>query len=663
MPLPTPSQAETDRPTARTAWVLPNAMLALFVVTILALLWFVHRHESEIQLGNLRRDTQFAELAITRKLLAHQELTDRLAGSIASGQKPDTLGDQVEAYLLNNPEVRNAVWTREDGVTAWVTPDYKDPITVLRERPGWEERERMLRLTRAIGRSTYTEPYRDYQDEPFIEYHSPVIDRGHYMGAVSITLSLRAVMQRLVPTTVTEKYRLSLIDSEGRELFRHDDPRETYDLLTQTVDLTLPWRNLHLSARSYKTDSLIGPTILIGMTLLITCVLVWSLVSLRRRVLQQVAADSAIKASHERFVTVLDALDAGVSVSDFESREVLFINESFGRIFPGRGVGSNAAEVETALDPVPSLALPRTALLDADGSPTAVQKIEVFDAARGLWYLMRVRAVRWVDGRMVRLNMLSDITDRKAADERNRVQQEKLLLTSRLMSVGEMASTLAHEINQPLSAIANYNMGAVRRLKSDRWTKEELIMALEKSAAQAERAGRVVQRVREFLRRREPVREAASINEIITDVTELIELDAEKSRVLLKLDLDPALPLVNADRIMMEQVLLNLIKNAIEAMKRTDAGERRLLVQTLNRDMQAEVRVADRGHGIAPEVEAELFSPFFTTKENGMGMGLNICRSIVEMHEGHLWFARNPEGGSIFHFTLPFVTVTNSMTQ
>ena len=638
-------------------------MLALFVVTILALLWFVHRHESEIQLGNLRRDTQFAELAITRKLLAHQELTDRLAGSIASGQEPEALSDQVEAYLQNNPEVRNAVWTREDGVTAWVTPDYKDPITVLRERPGWEERERMLRLTRAIGRSTYTEPYRDYQDEPFIEYHSPVIDRGQYMGAVSITLSLRAVMQRLVPTTVTEKYRLSLIDSEGRELFRHDDPRETYDLLTQTVDLTLPWRNLHLSARSYKTDSLIGPTILIGMTLLITCVLVWSLVSLRRRVLQQVAADSAIKASHERFVTVLDALDAGVSVSDFDTREVLFINESFGRIFPGRGVGSNAAEVEIALAPVPSQALPRTALLDADGSPTGVQKIEVFDAARGLWYLMRVRAVRWVDGRMVRLTMLSDITDRKAADDRNRVQHEKLLLTSRLMSVGEMASTLAHEINQPLSAIANYNMGAVRRLRSDHWKKEELIMALEKSAAQAERAGRVVQRVREFLRRREPVREAASINEIITDVTELIELDAEKSRVLLKLDLDPVLPLVNADRIMMEQVLLNLIKNAIEAMKRTDAGERRLLVQTLTRDMQAEVRVTDRGHGIAPEVEAELFSPFFTTKENGMGMGLNICRSIVEMHEGHLWFARNPEGGSIFHFTLPFATVTNSIEQ
>jgi C4-dicarboxylate-specific signal transduction histidine kinase len=295
------------------------------------------------------------------------------------------------------------------------------------------------------------------------------------------------------------------------------------------------------------------------------------------------------------------------------------------------------------------------ALLDAAGQPASVEKEEVRDRFSGSWYLVRAKAIRWVDGRIVRMNMVSDITDRKEADERSRVQQEKLLLTSRLMSVGEMASTLAHEINQPLAAIANYNMGAVRRLKSDQWKKEELVSALEKSAAQAERAGRVVQRVREFLRRREPAREPLDINLVIEDVIELIELEAEKAGVIISHQLTPELPTVAADRIMIEQVLLNLIKNGIDSMQGTPIYDRRLAVATDINGGNVEISIIDRGHGIAAEVESELFSPFFTTKINGMGMGLNICRSIVELHEGHLWFTRNGAAGSIFHFTLPLV--------
>jgi C4-dicarboxylate-specific signal transduction histidine kinase len=640
-------------PGGRRAWLVPFAALALFVAAILALLWFVHRHESEIQLANLRRDTQYAELAITRNILAHQEFADRLAGALSAGQSAAALIDQAQAYLRQNSEIRNIVWSSADGMTGWSAPTWKDAVAITRERPPLDERERMRRLTSATGRSTYTEPYRDYQDEPYIEYHSPVMEHGNFQGTISMTLSLRTVMQRLVPVAVAEKYRLSLLDPEGRELFSHDAGRETSDWLTQTVSLTLPWRNLDLSATSYKTDSLLGRTLLTGVILLITGVLAWSLWSLRRRVDLQAQADSALMASHERFVTVLDAIDSGVAVSDIGTRELLFCNESFSRIFPGHGIGSNAAEVEIAFSPVPSQAIPHEVLVDAAGKPTQVHRVEVKNEVSGLWYALRVRAVRWVDGRLVRLTMISDITDRKTAEERSRVQHEKLLLSSRLMSVGEMASTLAHEINQPLSAIANYNMGAVRRLKSDHWKKEDLVSALEKSAAQAERAGRVVHRVREFLRRREPVREPMSINEVVMDVTELIELEAEKANAQIRLELGPDVPLVSGDRIMVEQLLLNLIKNGIEAMKETRQPERVITVATVPAGAQVEIRVIDRGHGIAADVAPELFSPFFTTKDNGMGMGLNICRSIVELHDGHLWFSANPGGGCIFHFTLP----------
>jgi two-component system sensor histidine kinase DctS len=640
-------------PVGRRAWIVPFTALALFVAAILVLLWFVHRHETEIQLANLRRDTQYAELAITREILAHQEFADRLAGGIASGQSPGSMIEQARAYQALNSEIRNVIWSSADDMHGWSIPSWKDLTAIARERSSVEERERMRRLAIATGRPTYTEPYRDSQDEPYIEYFSPVVDHGSYRGSISMTLSLRTVMQRLVPVAVAEKYRLSLVDAEGRELFSHDTGLETSDWLTQSVSLTLPWRNLVLSATSYKTDSLLGRTLLTGVILIITCVLAWSLWSLRRRVELQAQADSALMASHERFVTVLDAIDSGVAVSDMQTRELLFCNESFSRIFPGHGIGSNGAEVERAFSPLPSQAIPPDLLVDIEGNPAHAQRIEVRDEKSGHWYALRVRAVRWVDGRLVRLTMISDITDRKAAEERSRVQQEKLLLTSRLMSVGEMASTLAHEINQPLSAIANYNMGAVRRLKSDHWKKEDLVSALEKSAAQAERAGRVVHRVREFLRRREPVREPMSINEVVVDVTELIELEAEKSNVQLRLDMGHDVPLVSGDRIMIEQLLLNLIKNGIEAMKQTRVQDRILTVQTATSGGQVEIRVMDRGHGIAADVAPELFSPFFTTKDNGMGMGLNICRSIVELHDGHLWFSANPAGGSVFHFTLP----------
>ena len=632
---------------------LPYGVVALFAVTVLVVLALINRHETELQRNILLRDLQSAEISLTRKLQAHQEFNDRLAGALSSGEPPESLNEQTEIYIKTNPEISQILWTADGAYIRWIVPPGRDKADVVRTRPQITEIERMLRLTAATGRSTYTEPYVSSEGEAFIEYHSPVHHNERFFGTLSTTVSLRGLVQAMVPVNVAEKYRIGLFDHEGRELYSMQSGQGTFDALTLSENLTLPWRNLQLRATSFRTSSALGQTALYAVTLLLLGVLGWSLNTLRRRAALQTAADHAVKAAHERFVTVLDALEAAVYVTDIETHEILFVNENFGRVFPGRGLGDNADSVEGQLSPPPSRAMRDQALLDAAGQPSSVEKEEVRNLATGTWYLVRAKAIRWVDGRIVRMHMVSDITDRKQAEERNRVQQEKLLLTSRLMSVGEMASTLAHEINQPLSAIANYNMGAVRRLKSDQWKKEELVWALEKSAAQAERAGRVVQRVREFLRRREPAREPLAINLVIEEVIELIELEAENAGVIVSHQFAIDLPLVSADRIMIEQVLLNLIKNGIDAMKATPYHERRLTLSTELSGESVEIRIIDRGHGIPAEVEAELFSPFFTTKENGMGMGLNICRSIVELHEGHLWFTRHAGGGSIFHFTLP----------
>ncbi|MGL5003193.1 MAG: sensor histidine kinase, partial [Casimicrobium sp.] len=225
----------------------------------------------------------------------------------------------------------------------------------------------------------------------------------------------------------------------------------------------------------------------------------------------------------------------------------------------------------------------------------------------------------------------------------------------RLMTVGEIASTLAHEINQPLAAIANYVNGCIRRLRGNGNPDTTVIAAMEKADAQVARAGAIISRVREFVRTREPNRRALNINNLVSETAKLVESDDEVRALRCVYELDASLPNVFADNIMIEQVLLNLLRNAREAMQHLPPNERIAHVRTRRIDAEmAAVEVLDRGTGISPEAAQQLFSPFFSTKSDGMGMGLNICRSLIEYHEGRLTFEDNTGGGTIFRFTLPF---------
>lgn len=355
----------------------------------------------------------------------------------------------------------------------------------------------------------------------------------------------------------------------------------------------------------------------------------------------------ALDHADERFVTVLEGLDSAVFVTD-ETGKLLYANEQFHRSF-GAGVAFLNAVRNRASAP-PS---DRTdgAILQA-----GAREGEFHDTERKRWYLIRSRSIRWVDGRAVRLHRANDITERKQAVELSRQQQEKLQMTSRLITIGEMASTLAHEINQPLAAIANYTMGCVRRLRSGNWDAAELLAALEKTGTQADRAGKIIQRVRAFVNKREPTFTACDVNEVIRGVAALIEIDAETNSVALTTDLAKALPLVRADPVMIEQVVLNLAKNAIEAMQETPVELRRLTIRSASGAADTvEVGVSDTGHGVSPDFEQNLTAPFFTTKPQGMGLGLHICRSIIEVHAGRLWVNRNPSGGATFFFSLPVI--------
>ena len=263
---------------------------------------------------------------------------------------------------------------------------------------------------------------------------------------------------------------------------------------------------------------------------------------------------------------------------------------------------------------------------------------------------MHVRNQRFFTG------FIRDLTERQKTEARLQELQSELVHISRLTAMGEMASALAHELNQPLSAIANYMKGA-RRLLDDRSDDGAVTVrdAMDKAGEQALRAGQIIRRLRDFVARGESERRVEDVRKLVEEASALALVGAKDTGVRARFDFAPHAGLVLADRVQIQQVLLNLMRNAMEAMETT---ERRELVITtaLAKDKMLEISVADTGAGLAPEIRAQLFQPFVTTKRQGMGVGLSISRTIIEAHGGSITAHPNSGGGTVFSFTLPAVT-------
>ena len=251
---------------------------------------------------------------------------------------------------------------------------------------------------------------------------------------------------------------------------------------------------------------------------------------------------------------------------------------------------------------------------------------------------------------------IRDLTESQKNEARLQELQAELVHVSRLTAMGEMASALAHELNQPLSAIANYMKGS-RRLLEDSSDERATILreAMDKAAEQALRAGQVIRRLRDFVARGESERRVEDVKKLVEEASALALVGAKDRGVRVRFEFDPQTDSVLADKVQIQQVLLNLMRNAMEAME--DCERRELVVSaSLAPDDMVEISVVDTGTGIAPEINAQLFQPFITTKRQGMGVGLSISRTIVEAHGGSIAARPNPGGGTVFSFTLPAVT-------
>jgi len=247
-----------------------------------------------------------------------------------------------------------------------------------------------------------------------------------------------------------------------------------------------------------------------------------------------------------------------------------------------------------------------------------------------------------------------DITAQRLAEDELQRRQDELVHVARLSTMGEMSTGIAHELNQPLSAISNFANGCVRRLNSDVGTKEDLVKALEQIAAQSKRAAEIIKRLRALVTKQQTIRQHINLNEVVNEVCELVAHDIRKEKIYLEKKLFVQPLWVDVDTVQIEQVLINLIRNAIDAMQMRAQGERRLLIETnLTDDDCAQIRIKDDGAGIPEAQLIKLFDAFYTTKEHGMGMGLAITKTIVEEHSGKIYANSKVGKGSTFYVELP----------
>ena len=380
-----------------------------------------------------------------------------------------------------------------------------------------------------------------------------------------------------------------------------------------------------------------------------------------------------LASSHERFTIVLEALDASVSVAPLGSEELLFANKLY-RLWFGQNTVGHLHLVQKA--GTRDSTKPSEDVDDMMGLPTenltvaSSENAEIFVPELGKWLEVRSRYINWADGRLAQMVIASDITPRRQAEELAAQQAERAQTASRLITMGEMASSVAHELNQPLTAISNYCSGMISRIKSQQVKEEDLLWALDKTARQAQRAGQIILRIRSFVKRSEPNRSLSDVSAMVSESLELAEIEMRRRHVRLTHHVAARLPQLMVDPILIEQVLINLMKNAAESIDNANrpTGQRqvelRIVPKQIDDQSVVEFSVTDTGQGLPPEDIERVYEAFFSTKVEGMGIGLNLCRSIIESHQGRIAAENLYNAGEVtgcrFSFWIP---VENTSTK
>ncbi|VXC55469.1 nitrogen regulation protein NR(II) [Massilia sp. 9I] len=636
-------------------WLVPVLLVLLFLAVLIWLPWQARQMEANERQEQLIADTLWVEQTLRFELARSEEALASLGSDLVSRPpSPQVLKARFQQMFNNGHELVRIVWYGPDGA---VLANHGLDAPAALPAPTRLAAD----VAGATRRGRYSEAYgATSATSGMIDYYLPLYAGGRLAGSLVATYSLQVLLDETVPWWFAQDNALTLLDRNERAVARRAAGGPGRGVYTHQRELDLPGALVVLSTNSVKRAPQLLPNLLVGSVIVLALGLVLSLGSLWRHISRTLAAERALRQQMAFRTAMENSLVTGLRARDLEGR-VTYVNRAFCEI-----VGLPAEEVVGKKPPMPYWA--PEVMLDYEERFRGVlsgnitpQFETVFQRPDGVRVPVLVYEAPLVDadGRQTGwMSSIQDITDRKRAEELNRQQQEKLETSARLATMGEMSSMLAHELNQPLAAISSYTAGALNVLERTGQSGEPvnsgmLRHALEQARQQAQRAGQIIRSVHEFVKKREPRREPVSIRSVVEGVRALVELQARQAGATLRVELPPQLPPVLADRVMLEQVLLNLTRNAIEAMVDTPVAQRVLRVAAAHADGMVTVSVIDRGHGIAPEVAAGLFSPFYSTKAEGMGMGLSICRTAIEFHGGTLTHAANPDGGTVFSFALP----------
>lgn len=487
----------------------------------------------------------------------------------------------------------------------------------------------------------------------------------HPGGMLVARYSAGALLRQKVPWWLASKYDIRLVDESDEVIASTvDGPRRPAQAWYRvSMAPTLPNAWLELTSRDRITPWWrTMPMALMGAFVLLLGVASFML----RRQMQGVSrAEEAWRTEAAWRSAMEDSLAVGIRARDLQGR-LVYVNKTMADM-----VGYQPDELIGLMPPMPywvphelDQSMSRHLRNMAGKAPR--------DGYESRWQHRDGRVVEvmvfeapLVDAKGVQIGWMAsvlNITERKRMEERERKQLETMAHHARLTMLGEVASTLAHELNQPLTAIASYNAGLVNALGARDDMDPMIMKALKTMGEQATHAGKIVKRIREFLTRREPQREPCRIMDVVHSGAALLKRDLIRHQVQLDIHGDAHLPEVMADPVLIEQVVVNLIRNASDALSAQE-GVRRIQVTATQAGAFVRVSVTDNGPGLNGRDSERLFAPFYSTKAEGMGMGLAICRSIIELHYGALDASDSPEGGAVFTFSLPIQRDTASDTD
>lgn len=641
-------------------WWLPRTALAIFLISLTALLWISWRTDMEDQRTTLISDMLWLEQEIRFHLTRNEERIQQLAIDLANSNKAlRTFTPSASSLLSNQSGLSQILWLDASGTLRAALPtSTTDAVAVGEATPAIPMTE-TLRLARALLKPTYSPTYAIVHGDAQFEVHVPQFSSGHYGGMIVATYSIRRILDELVPWWLAERYRISIVD-DGGVLGKKSLVTAVNSQMSYQIAFDPPGHGLILRAEAYELKTSFARNLLILTAVVLAVTMLWSLWALRRHMQWRLVAEQALRKEYAFRTAMEDSLATGLLARDLDGR-IMYVNPAFCRM-----IGYGAEEIVSQESPPPfwDSAAKAGNLYRMNGQNDRTTSSSGFETQLrhrdGRAVHCMLHAAPLVDGDGKQFGWLSsvlDITENKRIEEIARQQEEQLQFTARLVAMGEMASSLAHELNQPLAAISSYSTGCLNRIEQAGLQQADLVEALKKIGSQAQRAGAVIRRIYEFVRRSEPRHASCNMEEIIKDAAGLFDGEVRKNNVEIRIEVAEALPQIQGDRVLLEQVLVNLIKNGIEAMRATGTDDRVLEIiassSAETSDQQLCVAVCDCGSGIAERDLDKIFMPFFTTKSEGMGMGLNICRSIIESHYGRLWHEPKPGGGSIFKLTIP----------